>query len=133
MADDYDSQTASILEALDKVATRVVRRLTFSVHAELVEANPVDTGWSRANWIATTGAPFEGVVGSPDQVDIGAGSASVAHVGSSYQAGSGLAVFLANNVPYMPKLAAGHSPQAPAGWIEDAIERGVAAIGRGRL
>lgn len=111
---------------LRKVVADVVKRVGFAVHAELTTANPVDTGWSRANWIVSIGAPFEGVVGTPERVSQGAQVVGQGQL-LVYDTKKG-DVWISNNVPYIQALNEGHSPQAPAGWIEESIKSGVESV-----
>lgn len=111
---------------LQQVVADTVKRIGFAVHGELVMQNPVATGWSRANWIVSIGTPFEGVAGTREDVSmieqaIGQGRLLV------YDLKKG-DVWISNNVPYIQALNEGHSPQAPEGWVEDAIRRGVESV-----
>lgn len=113
---------------IDKAGERVVKRLATSVNAELIKATPVDTGWARANWIFSIGQPIAGPAGAPGKVGPArqAQSSGVARV-LVYKLNQGV-IWLSNNVPYIQVLNAGHSKQAPAGFIEAAIDRGVRKI-----
>jgi hypothetical protein len=42
-------------------------------------------------------------------------------------------VYISNNLPYIDRLNKGHSKQAPAGFIESAINAGLTAIRKARL
>ena len=48
-------QVTAIVRGLDRFAERVIVKITLDVTANLIEANPVDTGWSRANWVPSVG------------------------------------------------------------------------------
>ncbi len=75
---------------------------------------PVDTGRARANWHMELDAPqirlFE-----PGQ------EAPVIFTPGTAVSKSNPAAFVSNNLPYIRRLNEGHSKQAPAGFVEDAI------------
>lgn len=119
-------QVRVVLGELERFTAKMMVKLAFSITAELVEATPVDTGWARANWVPRRGAPQLVPVGSPQNVDRSAaaqGQASLAR----YSIFDG-SIFISNNVPYIGRLNAGHSKQAPAGFIQRSIFRGIRGI-----
>lgn len=87
---------------------------------------PVDTGWARANWVPNIGEPLTGVVGTREAVTAGAQAAGQAKL-IRYKLGQG-PIYLTNNVEYIKRLNAGHSKQAPAGFIQAAVARGIKAV-----
>lgn len=95
--------------------------LSLEIHAELTESTPIDTGWARSNWQMAVGTPATGVVGSP-------GSPGSPPLVTSYRLGQG-PINITNNVPYIQVLNDGHSQQAPAGFVEAAIDRAVGTYG----
>lgn len=97
--------------------------LATEIQANLVESTPVDTGWARANWLASVGVPNTSSPGRPK------GKSKISKrpkVVTSYKLGSG-GIWIANNVPYIGRLADGWSQQAPAGWVDAAIQRAMNA------
>ena len=119
--------------AIEKTAERVIKRLGFAIHGELTKANPVDTTWSRANWIVSIGSPITRPAASKGNVGaaIADQSASLSRL-LVYKLNQGT-IFIQNGVPYVPRLNEGHSKQAAAGWIERAIDAGVAQVTRGAI
>tara|TARA_R110002167_G_scaffold93122_2_gene249823 strand:+ start:20235 stop:20648 length:414 start_codon:yes stop_codon:yes gene_type:complete len=123
-------QIRIVIEGIDSDAEQVIRKLTLDVVANLTKApsqggTPVDTGWARANWIANVSSPSTDVVGSPGQ----AGPARAAQAASlgrvlGYKLAAG-PVFISNNVPYIIRLNDGSSKQAPAGFVQAAIQLAV--------
>jgi hypothetical protein len=103
--------------------------LAMDVQANLQEDTPRDTGWARANWVMSTGAPVEdpGVAAisnpTPGQVSQAAARqrASVGDV-AGYTLSEG-AIFTTNNVPYIGRLNEGHSKQAGAAFIQRSVGR----------
>ena len=130
-----------MIGALEEFTEQLIIRLAFSIHAELVETTPVDTGWARANWFFSVGgsldtspgpAPRRNAQGAFDSARVTAASTSssatqASVLGYSIQAG---AIFVQNNVPYIVFLNAGSSNQAPAGFIQRSITRGIRQANR---
>jgi hypothetical protein len=93
--------------------------LALEVHGNLVEATPVDTGHARINWTPTLVAPSRVEIPGADP------GAAVDPVAALGPASPGDAMVIANNVPYIRRLNEGSSPQAPAGFVEKAVEAAV--------
>ena len=122
-----------VVNSLGDFVDQVIKKIVLDIVANLKRApseggTPVDTGWARANWIPNIGSPRSGTAGQrPDEggrADTGAQDAGVAEVLTSYTARRG-AVHITNNVPYIVFLNAGTSRQAPAGFVERAIQKAV--------
>lgn len=111
---------AEVLVELDTTVERTCVELAVNLTAELTERTPVDTGWARANWIPALGAP-QLLSGKPsggdgDRIAQESGSLEIL----AFKLADG-AIFVANGVPYIARLNAGWSTQAPAGFVELAI------------
>ncbi|MGH3378307.1 MAG: hypothetical protein ACRDP6_26650 [Actinoallomurus sp.] len=123
-----------VLDALASKVDDVVKRLVLEIVAILRSppsqgGTPRDTGWASANWIASVGKPFEGVVGSRDSVNTAQQAASLDAL-LGYKTAQGSA-FISNSVPYIVPLNFGHSKQAPAGFVNFAVARGVQVVAGG--
>lgn len=125
MASD-DSDIDACLAAIIKAADEIVIEFVTEVVALLVEDTPFLTGFARANWIPNIGSAIAYVDGKPNTKgkSSSAGSAQQAGLASmlSYTLSQG-DVFISNNVPYIRRLDAGYSDQAPAGYVQDCIDR----------
>lgn len=125
-----DRQIQIIINALDGLAEQIIKSVVLDVVANLVKApqeggTPVKTGWARANWIPRIGGATMEAAGDPEAV----GSAKAAQqvgLGSvlSYKLVSG-PVYISNNVPYILRLNEGSSQQAPAGFVQRAVQLAV--------
>ena len=87
---------------------------------QLYISTPVDTGRARWGWYCTINAPSpdlppEGNYTFPDVVSRAAEINAFTITDT---------IFIANNVPYVPKLNGGSSKQAPARFVEKAAARG---------
>jgi hypothetical protein len=120
-------QLGRIFAELDEAISERVSEFTLELHGELVSnppsGTPISTAWASTNWWPAVGqAPTAngGPVGEPSS-RAGGQSAGVAEV-ASYKIASGQPLWVSNNVPYISRLNAGWSQQAPAGFVEQAIE-----------
>jgi hypothetical protein len=116
-------QTDNVIARLNVVTERAVIGLALDIHGGVVEATPVDTGWARANWIPSKGQPKTEAAGTPEQIDSGASTAGVAEV-VTWTVSEG-PIYVTNNVPYVGRLNAGSSKQAPEGFVESEIRAAV--------
>lgn len=120
-------QIRAIIRGLERLGERVVTKVTLDVAANLIESTPVDTGWARANWVPSIGAPFGGG-GSAVPGDVagaqGAQQAATIGVATTYRLPMGR-VFVSNNVPYITQLNDGSSKKEPAGFVQRAIRKAV--------
>jgi hypothetical protein len=104
---------------------------------ELESATPVLTGRAQENWHVAIGAPadrFDATPGKHLRSTVEEHRKAVARIvrsglrdlGIQPGPGQGGAIYIDNAVPYILKLLHGESRQAPPGWVEEAVKRGVA-------
>lgn len=120
-----DPQIVAIMRGLTDVSAGAVRRITLRITDRLIRTTPVDTGWARANWVPSIGLPVTYPEGSKAGVTRASQQQGLARV-VGYRIDQG-AVYISNNVPYIQRLNEGSSRQAPAMFVEAAIEQGVNA------
>lgn len=120
----YQKQIKVVVGDLIVFTEKLIKAISLNVTANLRIDNPYDTGWSRANWINSIGKRTLTPVGSKQNVDDKAQEASIAHVATSYTLEQGI-VFISNSVRYIVALNSGSSKQAPAGFVQIAIVKGV--------
>jgi hypothetical protein len=92
---DLIGKRGAIQKMIEAKQVEVAAKVTLDAHKNLVLASPVDTGAFRAAWTVETPT-------------------------KAFENGK-----IENNTEYAVPLVNGHSPQAPAGWIENAV---VAAV-----
>jgi len=121
-------------------STSVMRKTVITVASAVALRTTVDEGTARANWQIKIGFALGGMVNSFPKGKKGTtGLAVVAQV--TNQAVSEMKklkdtdteVFISNNLPYIGVLNKGSSIQAPAGFVQSAIEAGLSAIRKSRL
>lgn len=114
---------------------RTVKRVALAVDQAVVLATPVDTGRARSNWIAQIGDPARRTVEPYAEGNAG-GSAEGALSQASHEIDRfrlGQDIYISNNLPYIERLNQGHSAQAPAGFVEEAVEAGTRVARQARV
>ncbi len=112
-------QSAAHGDAMRKAVATAAKALILEIDAELRKSTPVDTGHARANWVPSVGTPHSGT-------DSGSAHATGVAAVVGYELGPPL--FESNNVDYISRLNYGHSKQAPALFVESAVERAQATM-----
>lgn len=108
---------ATRAQVVDAIIARIeqdVTEMMVNVQAEVSAVTPFDTGFARANWQLTVGSPADGTV------TVGGTIGELV----KFRVEDGKA-FVTNNAQYIQRLNGGHSQQAPAGFVEQAIARAV--------
>jgi hypothetical protein len=120
---------------IGKNATLLVRTAALAIDQAVVLATPVDTGRARANWLVSVDGPAQKEI--PAYAPGKGGSTGAANAQAAIQQGqqtvaryteSNKAIHITNNLPYIQRLNEGWSAQAPAKFIEQAIDAGLKAI-----
>jgi uncharacterized protein CbrC (UPF0167 family) len=122
-----------VVDGLRKTVGQVVREVVVGLQGRLVEDTPVDTGWAQSNWVPKVGSAFEGTAGTREDAEAGRLNQGVAAAGLAEVAGYDVSqgdVHVTNNVPYIEKLNAGSSAQAPAAFVQQAIVRTLDEVSR---
>lgn len=101
-----------------------LREFTLDIAQEIVERNPVRTGFSRASWFATVGAhpdlhPQQPTPGKT--VNYGGVFATLATTLQGISPTD--TIWLSNNASYIQKLEFGSSQQAPEGMVRITLSR----------
>lgn len=120
---------------ITKNINSLVKTVSNAVVAEVVLGTPVDTGAARSNWLASIDEDDTNIV-PPHSPGRHLGTSEVANYTEAVRQAesviatreSGQAVIIQNNLDYMQLLNDGSSKQAPANFIESAIQVGVGKI-----
>lgn len=103
-----------------------IRALGYNLVTELYAKTPVDTTNARNNWVASVGHPSSIRFGSKAAPSMQALVQGVRQI-ARYRLVHGT-LWVVNNVRYIGDLNAGTSRQAPAGYVQRAIEKVVHKI-----
>lgn len=134
--DQFSRRIATLGEQITQEADRTVRAAALMADQTVVMATPVDKGRARSNWLVELDAPnrdtIEAYVPGEDGNTSGPNTAAALAQGRATIAGydgdrnSGIAI--SNNLPYIGPLNAGSSRQAPAGFVEKAVQAAVKQV-----
>lgn len=123
------SNLNDVLTDMDALLTEVTKRLSVNLLSGLYRETNVDTGHARSNWIAMTGAPFTGVVGSRKGVSDSGHEESFRRV-EAYRLSQG-PIRITNNVHYILVIDDRWNPGFVRRTIEAAIDKTVMGLAPG--
>lgn len=118
MSKNYRKQIAEIKAGIRKLADTALVQTALSVQREVVMNTPVDTGRARSNWFMGNGSAPRHVTEDTTAQNLMDGIAQAQKIKSDDT------VYISNNLPYINRLNDGHSQQAPAGFVEKAVQVG---------
>lgn len=106
---------------LDRLVGDTVYGIARDILVGVDQESPVDTGLFRGNWQVGVGTVPIGTLQrlAPGGESLGTELAKLEAIESNPRT----VVTIANNLPYAERLNSGHSAQAPAGFVEAAIDR----------
>jgi len=96
----------------------VQRTLGFDLFNRVTLATPVDTGWARGSWHLTRDTVDLSIPPEPKKGETL--PLPTADLKPSLALPS--TIYVSNNIPYIDALNNGHSPQAPAGFVDAQFE-----------
>lgn len=107
---------------------RNVNEAAALILATVVPATPVDTGRARSNWVVSIGTPLLVERGPPfDKTGSSAISRGRAAIyGRNPEVPT--TIYICNNLPYIQRLNEGWSAQAPAGYVQEAVQTALAYL-----
>jgi hypothetical protein len=130
--DEFAKRVRAMADLVGGNSTRLVRRVALAADTTVVLATPVDTGRARANWQIGINGPTNGVKypspaspGSPESGAIEALQEAASKIPAFNGEGT---IHITNNLPYIKRLNEGYSKQAPAAFVEIAVQAARKAI-----
>jgi hypothetical protein len=110
-------------------AQRNFRQTVLVIDQALVTSTPVDTGRARSNWIVGSGPSSRAIDAyAPGEAGSTRGPntrAAIAQAKAFLDSTDITVVYISNNLNYIVYLNEGSSAQAPAGFIEAAVQAGL--------
>ncbi len=141
MANDFGDFVRRINVHADNVpreVSKVMKKAALAVDQTVVMATPVDTGRARSNWIVSLGEPVDVIRRPYAPLPEGQDPSKIGETGNAQgainQAKAEIerhktgAICVTNNLPYIGRLNEGHSSQAGAMFVEEAVQAGVQAV-----
>lgn len=126
---EFQARISVIARGIETNSVDLVKQVALVVDQTVVSSTPVDTGRAKTNWITALNAPSRQQINIPDP----SGGVAINQCTDTLRnVHSGDSVFISNNLPYIQRLNDGWSRQAPAGFVEQAVQAGVNAVRRFR-
>ena len=129
----FEARMNARVKQLEQGIEKTIAKAAEAVGKQIITTTPVDTGRARLNWQTTIDRPAQG--SRPAPADPSSGKAAAIReneiVSKAYKIGH--TVCITNNVPYIKKLNKGSSKQAPAMFVEAAVEAGVNSVKSARI
>jgi len=130
----FNRQLDAFNKKVEQVALDKIKAAIIAVVDEVVLRTPIDTSRARTNWQTIIGGPATAEVpfvmgshGSTASQAYQRAMASATNAAKSVRLGN--RVWVANCTPYIRKLNAGSSAQAPANFVEHAVDAAKVRIG----
>lgn len=115
---------------IEKNINTTVRKTAIVASQTVIHATPVDTGRARGNWFVGVGAPIRDESDDTDQSGTNRINANNSKINTRK---SRQTIFISNNLPYIQKLNEGSSSQAPANFVEQAVQIAANFIRRSKV
>jgi hypothetical protein len=109
-------------EETAKLADTVARGIATDICSRVIFDSPVDTGRFRGNWQVDIGSDPTGEL---DRLDKDGDPTLDDNIARMKTGPAMKPIYVVNNLPYADRLNSGHSKQAPAGFVERAIDASV--------
>ena len=119
MSARFTADIKGIAARLGIRADTIKRKLALDIYSELLATTPVDTGRARAGWGISAERPGDD---APD-----AGQTAYSPQSPSIPSGANV-ICIYNNVEYITKLNSGSSTQAPAMFVESALQKAIGPL-----
>ncbi len=115
----FSKRMKTLGKRIETNANKEAIQLGSLISQTVILATPVDEGTARANWFATLGVPER-------FADFNAadpsGQLTISRNDASIQKQTEQTIYITNNLPYIKRLNDGWSAQAPAGYVEAAVD-----------
>lgn len=119
---------------------KVKRQAALAVDQAVVMGTPVDTGTARSNWLVSLDEASNDTIDAYVPLEGGDMSESANAKEALVQGQEVIKrskpeqdIHLTNNLPYIVPLNEGSSAQAPAAFVEEAVNAGVGAVKKAKI
>lgn len=139
--DDFARRMSRLSMQVEGNAEQAVKDCAKAVTRTVINATPVDTGRARSNWTAELDQAFSrlfpahvpGEKGSTGEANAEAAINQANDAIDRFDINANRSVHISNSLPYIGALNDGHSKQAPAGFVEEAVMEGLATVRGARI
>ncbi len=126
MAIEFDAKEIS--RAIQDDIRAVREAIGIGFVRDIVPRTPVLTGHARRNWQVSWGSPTGNELPGFDRAGGATVSTGVSRMKTGRTRNAFLPVVIENNVPYIGRLNAGSSRQAPSNFVELSITKAINSI-----
>lgn len=134
--DDFARRMSRLSVQVEDNVEQAVKDCAKAVTRTVVNATPVDTGRARSNWTAELDQAFSrlfpahvpGEKGSTGEANAEVAISQANELIDRYDITANREIHIANSLPYIGALNDGHSRQAPAGFVLEAVMEGLANV-----
>lgn len=134
--DDFATRMSRLSVQVEGNVEQAVKDCAKAVARTAINATPVDTGRARSNWTVELDQAFSrlfpahvpGEKGSTGEANAEAAINQANEAIERFDITVNRSVHISNSLPYIGALNDGHSRQAPAGFVEDAVMEGLATV-----
>jgi hypothetical protein len=134
--DDFAGRMSRLSVQVEGNVEEAVKDCAKAVTRTVIDATPVDTGRARSNWTAELDQAFArlfpahvpGEKGSTAEANAEAAINQANEVVNQFDITANREIHVANSLPYIGVLNDGHSKQAPAGFVQEAVMEGLATV-----
>lgn len=134
--DDFARRMSRLSVKVEGNVEQAVKDCAKAVTRTVINATPVDTGRARSNWTAELDQAFSrlfpahvpGEKGSTGEANTEAAISQANELIDRFDITANREIHIANSLPYIGALNDGHSRQAPAGFVQEAVLEGLATV-----
>ena len=136
----FSRNMKSIADNLETNVSKEMKKAALIIDRDVVIQTPVDTGRARSNWLVGIGAAIRDVI---DALSPGEGLSAGERLNAQLSIDAarteiekhrpGQDIYISNNLSYIDFLNQGSSAQAPANFVEKAIQAGIASLKKSRV
>ena len=134
---DLSGKMRRLAKTIPVNVQRNLRQTVLVIDQAVVLGTPVDTGRARSNWIVGTGPSTKAidayVPGKSASTAAANVQAAINQARNFLDATDASVIYISNNLDYIQHLNEGSSAQAPAGFIEAAVQAGITFVRGWRL
>lgn len=126
---DLSAKMDRLAKAIPVNVKRNLKQTVLVIDQAVVTSTPVDTGRARSNWIVGTGPSTKAidayVPGTGGDTGGQNAQAALQQAQDFLDSNDVSVIYISNNLSYIEVLNGGSSAQAPAGFIEAAVQAGI--------
>jgi predicted Holliday junction resolvase-like endonuclease len=122
---DFQRRIKKVADGVETKSNDNIIKMAVIIDQVVTIGTPVDTGHARANWQATIAVETVEVLNETDQSGAGAIAKARAVIEGRKTEQT---IHITNNVKYVPRLNEGSSAQAPAQFVQKAVNTALNAF-----